>query len=160
MHHRKLFPLFHLVHHKSTNPSPWAALPLHPLEAVVEAGVFAMMLISLSLHAWHLFVFYVGMMVYNVYGHLGWELYPRGFQKSRIGKWVNTGTAHNQHHQFCRGNYGLYFLWWDRWFGTLRTDYNAQYERVKAQHNMARRKPALVTRWPLPVGKGRAESEA
>jgi len=26
MHHPALFKLFHLVHHKSTNPSPWAAL--------------------------------------------------------------------------------------------------------------------------------------
>ena len=25
MHHKRLFKLFHLVHHKSTNPSPWTA---------------------------------------------------------------------------------------------------------------------------------------
>ena len=32
MHHKKLFPVFHLVHHHSTNPSPWAAYAFHPLE--------------------------------------------------------------------------------------------------------------------------------
>ena len=38
MHHKLLFNSFHLVHHKSTNPSPWAAYAFHPLEAVVENG--------------------------------------------------------------------------------------------------------------------------
>lgn len=131
MHHPRLFRLFHLVHHKSTNPSPWAALSFHPLEAVVEAGVFAVMLMIFPLHSWHLFIFFAGMMVYNVYGHLGWELYPRGFNRHPVGRWVNTSLSHNQHHQFFKGNYGLYFLWWDRWFGTLREDYDAQFERVK-----------------------------
>ena len=28
MHHKKLFNWFHLVHHKSVNPSPWAAYAL------------------------------------------------------------------------------------------------------------------------------------
>ena len=71
------------------------------------------------------------MMIYNVYGHLGWELYPKNFQRSLIGKWINTSINHNQHHQYFKGNYGLYFLWWDRWFGTLREDYNAKYDEVK-----------------------------
>ena len=36
MHHKSLFNVMHLVHHKSTNPSPWAAYAFHPLEAIVE----------------------------------------------------------------------------------------------------------------------------
>ena len=39
MHHPALFKWFHLVHHQSTNPSPWAAYAFHPLEAVVEQGI-------------------------------------------------------------------------------------------------------------------------
>jgi sterol desaturase/sphingolipid hydroxylase (fatty acid hydroxylase superfamily) len=34
------------------------------------------------------------------------------------------------HHQFFKGNYGLYFTWWDRWMNTLHKDYDAQYDRV------------------------------
>ena len=44
MHHRKLFKAFHLVHHQSVNPSPWAAYSFHQLEAIVEAGVFIVFL--------------------------------------------------------------------------------------------------------------------
>lgn len=77
---------------------------------------------------------------YNVYGHLGYELYPRGFNKTWIGKYVNTSVAHNQHHHKFQGNYGLYTLIWDRVFGTLRTDYDDAYDQAAT-----RRVPAKET---------------
>jgi lathosterol oxidase len=131
MHHPKLFKAFHLLHHKSTNPSPWAAFAFHPLEAVVEAGIFAILLFIMPMHRWHMFGFFLFQMVYNIYGHLGWELYPKGFQKTWIGKWINTSVSHNQHHKFFKGNYSLYFLWWDRLLGTMRNDYDEAFNEVK-----------------------------
>jgi sterol desaturase/sphingolipid hydroxylase (fatty acid hydroxylase superfamily) len=65
-----------------------------------------------------------------VYGHLGYELYPAGFNKSWFGKWINTSTSHNQHHQYFKGNYGLYFTFWDRMMGTLRSDYDKRFDEV------------------------------
>lgn len=131
MHHKKLFRLFHLVHHQSTNPSPWAAYAFHPLEAIVEAGIFAIFLFTIPIHPLHLAIFFFVMIVYNVYGHLGYELYPKGFSRHWLGKWINTSVNHNQHHQYFKGNYGLYFLWWDRWMNTLRKDYDEKFEAVK-----------------------------
>jgi Delta7-sterol 5-desaturase len=133
MHHKKLFKTFHLVHHKSTNPSPWAAYAFHPLEAIVEAGIFPLFLFTMPIHSFHLFIFFFVMIVYNVYGHLGYELYPRGFNKHWLGKWINTSINHNQHHQYFKGNYGLYFTIWDRLMGTIRSDYDAQFERIKGK---------------------------
>jgi Delta7-sterol 5-desaturase len=133
MHHKKLFKTFHLVHHKSTNPSPWAAYAFHPLEAIVEAGIFPLFLFTMPIHSFHLFIFFFVMIVYNVYGHLGYELYPRGFNKHWLGKWINTSINHNQHHQHFKGNYGLYFTVWDRLMGTIRSDYDAQFERIKGK---------------------------
>jgi lathosterol oxidase len=127
MHHKKLFNLFHLVHHKSTNPSPWAAYAFHPLEAVVEVGIVVVFLFTVPIHKTHLLLFFLMMIVYNVYGHLGYELYPKGFHKTRIGRWINTSVNHNQHHQYFKGNYGLYFLFWDRVLGTIREDYDTRY---------------------------------
>ena len=40
IHHPRVFKLVHLVHHQSTNPSPFAAYSFHPLEAILEAGIF------------------------------------------------------------------------------------------------------------------------
>ena len=133
MHHKRLFKWFHLVHHQSTNPSPWAAYAFHPLEAVVEVGIVVIFLFTIPIHRTHLLIFFLMMIVYNVYGHLGYELYPRGFSKGSIGKWINTSVNHNQHHQHFKGNYGLYFLFWDRVFGTIREDYDARFEEVKTR---------------------------
>jgi sterol desaturase/sphingolipid hydroxylase (fatty acid hydroxylase superfamily) len=133
MHHKVLFKWFHLVHHRSTNPSPWAAYAFHPLEAVVEAGILLLFIFTLPMHRSNFIIFFLFMIIYNVYGHLGWELYPKNFHKTRIGKWINTSVAHNQHHQYFKGNYSLYFLFWDRIMGTLRKDYDEQFETVKAK---------------------------
>jgi Delta7-sterol 5-desaturase len=130
MHHPRLFKVLHLVHHQSVNPSPWAAFAFHPLEAVIEIGILVVYLFTIPVMKVHLFFFFLFMMVYNVYGHLGWELYPKNFHRTRIGKWVNTSINHNQHHQYFKGNYGLYFLFWDRLLGTIRADYNEKYEEV------------------------------
>jgi sterol desaturase/sphingolipid hydroxylase (fatty acid hydroxylase superfamily) len=130
MHHKRLFKLFHLVHHKSTNPSPWAAYAFHPLEAVVEVGVFLVFLYCVPMHRLHFFIFFLFSIAYNIYGHLGFELYPKNFNKSKIGKWINTSVSHNQHHQFFKGNYGLYLLFGDRVMGTIRQDYDMSFEKA------------------------------
>ncbi len=131
MHNPLLFKRIHLVHHKSTNPSPWAAYAFHPLEAIVESFIFVIFLLFIPIHSIHLMTFFVFSLVYNVYGHLGFEIYPKGFNKHWLGKWINTSVSHNQHHQFFKGNYGLYFTIWDRMMGTLREDYDITFENLK-----------------------------
>lgn len=133
MHSSALYKWVHKVHHLSTNPSPWAAYAFHPLEAVVEAGIVVVLAFIIPVHPLSISLFLLIMMIYNVYGHLGYELYPKRFSRSRIGRWINTSVNHNQHHQFFTGNYGLYFLWWDRWMGTVREDYDKQFEEVKTR---------------------------
>ena len=133
MHHKTLFNTMHLVHHKSTNPSPWAAYAFHPLESIVEVGIFVVFLFTIPVHTSHLATFFLLSIMYNIYGHLGWELYPKGFSKSFIGKWINTSVNHNQHHKYFKGNYGLYFLFWDRIMGTIRADYDEAFEEVKSR---------------------------
>ncbi len=133
IHHKALFSIIHLVHHKSTNPSPWAAYSFHPLEAILEAGVFVVFLFIMPINDLHLLVFFIFSLTYNVYGHLGYELYPKGFNKTWIGKWINTSVNHNMHHQYFKGNYGLYFTFWDRAMHTIRPEYDEKFEEVKSR---------------------------
>jgi Delta7-sterol 5-desaturase len=130
MHQPRLFKYIHKVHHLSTNPSPWTAYAFHPLEAIIEAGIIPVIAFTLPVNISAFALFLLFQFFYNVYGHLGYELFPSRFNKTWIGRWVNTGTAHNQHHQFFHGNYGLYTLIWDRMFGTLRSDYDSKYQQV------------------------------
>lgn len=128
MHQRWLFARVHLVHHLSTNPSPWTAYAFHPLEAVLEAGIIPLAAFLLPVHLYLFGLFMLFQIVYNVYGHLGYEFYPRWMARHWLGRWINTGVAHNQHHKHFKGNYGLYTLIWDRLFGTLRNDYERAME--------------------------------
>ena len=130
MHHPKLFKQVHLVHHKSTNPTPWTAYAFHPLEATLEALIMPLIAFTLPIHGAAIGSFFLFQILYNVYGHLGFELYPKNFHKTWIGRWVNTSVAHNQHHKQFRGNYGLYFLFWDRMMGTMATGYDETYEKT------------------------------
>jgi len=130
MHHPLLFKHVHLIHHKSTNPSPWTAYAFHPLEAIAEACILPIIAFTLPVHTSAVIAFFVFQISYNVYGHLGFEILPKGFHKTRIGRLVNTSTAHNIHHHKFKGNYGLYSLIWDRLMGTVREDYDTTYEHV------------------------------
>ena len=134
MHLKPIYQFFHKTHHKSTNPSPWAAFAFHPAEAVVEAGIVVLIVFTFPIHPFAIIAFILFMMVYNVYGHLGYEIYPKGLIKHPLGKWLNTSVSHNMHHQYFEGNYGLYFLYWDYWMGTLRKDYKEQFEEVKTRN--------------------------
>ncbi|RNI26371.1 sterol desaturase family protein [Rufibacter latericius] len=124
MHHPRLFKPFHLTHHKSVNPSPWAAFSFSPLEALVEGAIIFVVALLIPIHPLAIVVFLFLMTVYNVYGHLGYEIYPRWLVNSAVGKWLNTSTNHNMHHKYFKGNYGLYFRFWDEWLGTTHLKYD------------------------------------
>ena len=70
------------------------------------------------------------MLWFNVYGHLGYELFPRKTYTHALGRWLNSSVYHNLHHERFHGNYGLYFTFWDRLCGTLRTDSADKIEEV------------------------------
>ncbi|MCB9640925.1 MAG: sterol desaturase family protein [Myxococcales bacterium] len=149
MHHKSLFRYFHRVHHLSYNPSPWAAFSFHPLEAVVEAGIIYVIVFFIPYHAFALLSFLIFMTVMNVLGHLGYELYPKGFTKHPIGQWFNTSTHHNLHHHKGKLNFSLYFNWWDRWMGTNQEGYHEAFDEVAS-----RPKPETVEESPMLPAEG------
>ena len=132
MHHRLLFHLFHRLHHESHSPSPWAAYAFAPLEAVVQTMFLTVLIFVLPLHVSVIYLFMVHMIVRNVIGHSGFELFPRGIAAHRVFGILTTNTHHDLHHSAKAGNYGLYFTWWDRICGTENPDYRETFARVTA----------------------------
>lgn len=130
MHHPKIFRHVHLVHHLSVNPTPWASFSFHPFEAVIESGILLLIVFVMPAHPLAIFLFLLIMTLINVLGHLGYELYPKGFLKHPFGRLNNTSVHHNMHHQFFNCNYGLYFNWWDRLMGTNHPDYYSNFEKI------------------------------
>lgn len=137
IHWQPLYKRIHHVHHLSTNPSPWAAFSFHPYESLIEAFALPLVLLVMPVHPLMFAVFLMSMTFFGVINHLGYELYPAGFAKNPIGKWMITATHHTQHHELFRYNYGLYFTFWDRVLGTHHKGYEALYakvvQRTKAQ---------------------------
>ncbi len=92
MHHRKLFRLFHRVHHLSRNPTPWRpAYAFSPLEAfVVEACIFPLTAFLIPINPWAFGIFMVWQIAFNVAGHTGYEYNPRWLMESWWGRFINT----------------------------------------------------------------------
>lgn len=117
-HHPLLFKYVHKVHHRSTDPSPFTSFAFHPLEALLENGFTMLVMLFLPVHLWALVAWQVFQQLFNMIGHLGYEVYPRWWRAAPVLGLKTTSTHHNLHHEKFRGNFGLYFVWWDRWLGT------------------------------------------
>lgn len=130
MHLPKVYKYVHLIHHKSTNPSPWTAYAFHPLEAVAEALIIPLIAFTIPVHHTALASYFLFQIIYNVYGHLGFEIFPANMSTHWLGKWFNTSVAHNMHHKYFVKNYGLWTTFWDRTMGTMHPKYEELYKRT------------------------------
>ncbi len=142
LHHPRLFKHMHLLHHRSTNPSPWTSYAFHASEAFTEGLILVILLFVLPLHPIAIGLFILLAFVINVYGHLGYEIAPKWFRHSILFSILNTSVHHNLHHSKFKGNYGLYFRVWDRLMGTEHPDYVKTYDKVQAQRFGARQQEA------------------
>lgn len=130
MHHKKIYPYVHLIHHKSINPTPWAVFSFHPLEALAQVAILPVMVFVMPLHPLAIFAWGIYQLLLNVGGHVGFELFRSGFTKRFYSKWHNTSTHHNLHHKYVNYNYSLYFNVWDRLMGTNHPRYDEEFETV------------------------------
>jgi ferredoxin len=131
----RFYKIFHKVHHESTDPSPLTAFAFHPTEAVVEYFVGFVLPFLLPLNFGVLITWQIFSMLNNVLGHLGYEVYPKGWVKFPLLKFKTASTHHNMHHQLFNGNYALYFTWWDKWMGTEFKDYETRHEQIFERKN-------------------------
>lgn len=132
LHTRWLFRHVHGVHHRSRNPSPWASLSFHPVEALIQGAPLPLILLLIPLNDYVVVAYLVHQMLRNAHSHGGVEVLPRAFARHWFWGRFSTTTHHHLHHETAQGNYGLWFTWWDRWFGTERADYLARFDAATA----------------------------
>lgn len=133
MHKGLIYDYVHNVHHQSVNPTPFTTHSQHPLEVVLQNLFLPVIVIILPLHPITIAAFMIIATAFNLLGHLGYELFPKWFAKSWLGKIFLTSTYHNMHHEHATLNYGLYFFFWDRIMNTYNKDYYKKFEEVKSQ---------------------------
>jgi Delta7-sterol 5-desaturase len=118
MHVPRWFKAAHSVHHESKPPTAWAAMSFHPLEAMTGAIVIPALVFLVPIHIGALGAVLAIMTVMGITNHMGWELFPKFVVNGLLGNYLITATHHQKHHDMYRGNYGLYFRFWDKVCGT------------------------------------------
>lgn len=118
MHHRAVYRHVHRVHHNSHIVSPWTSFSFHPLESLLQAIIFPVTLLFLPMHPYAIVAFLTIMTIASTVNHLNVEIYPAGFDRHWLGRWLIGATHHSLHHQQFNYNYGLYFTFWDKWMRT------------------------------------------
>ena len=113
MHHPKIFPIVHKIHHDSNITSPFTAFSFHPLEGILQAVFMPMVIFVLPLHYYVIIINLTIMTFSSVINHLDIEIYSSSFLKGP-GKWLIGATHHSLHHRQFKYNYGLYFTFWDK----------------------------------------------
>jgi sterol desaturase/sphingolipid hydroxylase (fatty acid hydroxylase superfamily) len=114
MHLPRVFRLVHLRHHRSRTPTAWTAYSFAPLEALIHAAFLTLFLTVFPLHWSVVLIFINHMLLRNVIGHSGHEIFPKTWLDLPILRWITTVTHHDLHHSRGYMNFGLYFTWWDR----------------------------------------------
>jgi lathosterol oxidase len=118
IHHKKLFNIFHLTHHKSKEISPITGLSMDVLEAIINQGALILLFFLFPIHTTHVYLWVVVTISYTIYLHLGIELFSDKFLETKVGRLINTTKTHSEHHIKFKGNYGFYTLIWDKIFKT------------------------------------------
>ena len=119
MHLKKIFRFFHVIHHKSTNPSPFSIYAFQPGEAFIQSSIYPLIIFLLPIHPYMLAFFMAYNMFINLAGHGGLEFMTRRFRTHWLFRWQNSVTNHDLHHTRFTCNYGFYFTFWDRLMKTL-----------------------------------------
>lgn len=135
MHQPRIFRIVHKVHHDSKITSPWTAFSFHPLEGLLQALFLPLLLLVLPIQLFVLIIHLTIMTFSSVINHLDIEIYPQGFHKKRLGKWLIGATHHSLHHKQFRYNYGLYFTFWDKWEKTESPSFEKLFEEKTARRN-------------------------
>ncbi|MBY0516556.1 MAG: sterol desaturase family protein [Bacteriovoracaceae bacterium] len=133
MHEWKWLRKYHLAHHESQQPTPFASLSFHPVEAICHGLFWYIIAFLIPSHALWLWVFYSFMFYINMWGHTGFEFWHKDLLVKPIQKFLNTPTHHNLHHKYHNKNYGIYYNLWDKVCGTNHAKYEEEYRAIKAK---------------------------
>lgn len=142
LHWGPMFRLAHEAHHRSVNPTPFAAFAFHPIEAAIQYGFVPLVALVSPIPIMTVFVFGLIMTAMNVYGHSGLEVLPGSFLRLPFGRFLLTATHHDLHHSTVHYNFGFYTSVWDRLMGTNHPEYEREFLRAASGRRIVGSQPA------------------
>lgn len=112
LHSNLLYVPIHKLHHSFIYPSPFTAFAFHPLDAWAQSWPYWFVPYLIPMHKLTHLVLLVAVTVWTTSIHdritfTDWQI-------------VNGAGHHYVHHRDFKHNYGQYFTWCDRLFGTYK----------------------------------------
>jgi sterol desaturase/sphingolipid hydroxylase (fatty acid hydroxylase superfamily) len=133
MHHPKIYPWVHKIHHFSTSPNLLTNLSLNPLETVINGVGLPLLTVLYTFHDASMAFIAPTQVLMGFYVHSGYEFLPRWWNKTWATKWFITTTFHDQHHKYFNWNFGAFTTLWDVVCGTVRPKYWSDFDQLKAR---------------------------
>lgn len=118
--HRPGFSKYHSAHHRSKRVTPWSALSMHPVEALLTQIPYFLFLCALWLAALPMGIgTLLGLQLILMIGQANSHSNYDPFARHRGWPLLRRQTLfHQRHHRFGRDNYGYMGPHWDRVFHT------------------------------------------
>jgi lathosterol oxidase len=141
MHVEPFYKWIHKTHHKSTSTNPLTSTSVTPFEALLNGSFTSLFLAGMALLS-QIFAFVSPIHVTTAalilptnvlmgwYVHSGFELLPSWWNRSWLTKWFISATFHDHHHRYFTGNFGGYTTIWDRVCGTMRKNFESDFEKI------------------------------
>lgn len=121
------YKYLHFDHHKYNKEhtlSPFAGLAFHPIDGILQAMPYVWTLFYCPMHflTHEILLFATGVWTVNIHDNIDGKVWP-----------IMGARFHTIHHTTYKTNYGHYFIFMDKWFGTLETpeDYDRRMAKVQ-----------------------------
>lgn len=118
LHHPRVYPSVHKIHHENKVNYCLASVHTHPIEYML-GNILPMMLgpgiLWHRIHRAAIFGWYVVRMFETSEAHSGYSI---PFSPFRLLPFQLEADYHFFHHETNVGNYATFFTWWDTVFGT------------------------------------------
>jgi len=124
-----IYKYIHKPHHRWLVPTPFAALAFHPLDGYAQSIPYHVFVFLFPMNVYLYLALFFFVQVWTIGIHDSVD-FIGGKYGSMFSKVVNGSMHHTIHHSKFLYNYGQYFTFWDRAFGS-HYEPDQEYEKKK-----------------------------
>ncbi|HKU52502.1 MAG TPA: sterol desaturase family protein [Nitrospira sp.] len=122
-HHVPILWRFHMLHHSDLDLDVSSGVRFHPIEIIISTGVKALSVLVLGAAPLAVVIFEILLNSTSLFNHSNIQM---PLSLDRVLRWfIVTPDMHRIHHSTdvreTNSNYGFNVSWWDRLFGTYRS---------------------------------------
>lgn len=112
LHHPVLYKHIHLHHHQFRKPTPWTSMAFHPLDSFAQAAPHHLFAFLFPIHIGVYMFFIMFLQLWSTFIH----------ERVTWVRWgaINYTAHHTLHHHANKYNFGQFFTFCDRAFGSYK----------------------------------------